>query len=346
MSIHALVDSQAVQTALELAGEEIRHQRFLGEIMVSAGKALLMRYRWSDDGKQIQADICFDGRNGPVRQALERAGGRVGLPGGWVDHVLPRLFGDGQSVGGGFPTGMYPSWERPGLRVLAAPLHLLIPMAFLATLRPMGDMSMGDLDPFIRITAQSGINTSRRLEALIAPYVNNKRNRDDHVRDAVDRRLEWYEIALERLGCGLTLGAKPKSLAEVAAVAREDGDLFPLASFAFRQAFYVATDRDAQQAMLDPVPDPTGNAKGDAWIGAIGEHLAQRWGLEVPSWTQDPAFMGEAAPSFWPYDPRARDIQLIETPPAFRRRLLFSQAEPLMDAKFPNAKKVRMPFWE
>jgi hypothetical protein len=284
MSVHALVDSEAVRTALELAGEEIRHQRFLGEIMVSAGKALLMRYRWSDDGKQIQADISFDGRNGPVRQALERAGDRVGFPGGWVDHVLPRLFGNGQSAGGGFPTGMYPTWERPGLRVLAAPLHLLIPMAFLATLRPMGDLSMEDLDPFVRLAAQAGIKTSRRLETLIAPYVDNKRNRDDHVRDAVDRRLEWwYEVALERLGCGLTLGSKPKSLAEVADVAREDCDLLPLALIAFREAFYVATDRDAQQAMLDPVPDPTGNATDNAWIGATGEHLAQRWDLEVPS---------------------------------------------------------------
>jgi hypothetical protein len=98
--------------------------------------------------------------------------------------------------------------------------------------------------------------------------------------------------------------------------------------------------------MLDPAPVPTGNATGDAWIGATGEHLAQRWGLEVPSWTQDPAFMGETTPSFYPFDPRAREIQLIETPPAFRRRLLFSQAEPLMDVKFPNARKVRMPFWE
>jgi hypothetical protein len=242
---------------------------------------------------------------------------------------------------------MFPTWERPGLRVLAAPLRLLIPMAFLATLRPMGDLSMEDLDPFVRLAAQAGIKTSRRLETLIAPYVDNKRNRDDHVRDAVDRRLEWwYEVALDRLGCGLTLGSKPKSLAEVADVAREDGDLLPLALIAFREAFYVATDRDAQQAMLDPVPSPTGNARSDAWIGATGEHLAQRWGLEVPSWTQDPAFMGEAAPSFYPFDPRARDIQLIETPPAFRRRLLFSQAEPLLNAKFPSARKVRMPFWE
>ncbi len=346
MPVHALVDSEAVRTALELAGEEVRVQRFLGEIMVCAGKALLMRYRWSDDGKQIHADLSFDGRNGPVRQALEQAGDRVGLPGGWVDHVLPRLFGNGQSAGGSFPTGMYPTWEKPGLRVLAASPHLLIPMAFLATLRPMDDMSMEDLDPFIRIAAQSGIKTSRRLEALIAPYVDNKQSRDDHLRHAVDRRLEWYEVALDRLGCGLILGSKPKSLAEVADVAREDGELFPLASLAFREAFYLVSGRDAQQAMLDPVPNPTGNARDDAWIGATGEHLAQRWDLKVPSWTQDPAFMGEAAPSFWPYDPRARDIQLIETPPAFRRRLLFSRAEPLLNAKFPNAKKVRMPFWE
>ncbi len=169
MSVHALVDSGAVRTVLEFAGEEIRNQRFLGEIMVCAGKALLMRYRWSDDGKQIQADISFDGRNGPVRQALERAGDRAGLPDGWLDHVLPRLFGNGQFAGGGFPTGMYPSWERPGLRVLAASPHLLIPMAFLATLRPMGDTSEEDLDTYVRIAAQAGIKTGGRLKAMVSP---------------------------------------------------------------------------------------------------------------------------------------------------------------------------------
>ena len=346
MSVHALVDSEAVQTALELAGEEIRHQRFLGEIMVSAGKALLMRYRWSDDGKQIQADISFDGRNGPVRQALERAGDRVGLPGGWVDHVLPRLFGDGQSAGGGFPTGMYPTWERPGLRVLAAPPRLLIPMVFLATLRPMGDLSMEDLDPYVRIAAQAGITTSDRLKAVVAPFLIKKDSYDSSLARAVDFRLSRFEEALDRIGYGLTLTSQPKTLAEVADIVRENSDYFVLAMCQFREAFYLATDRDAQQVMLDPAPVPTGNTRGDAWIGAIGEHLAQRWGLEVPAWTQDPAFMGEAAPSFWPFEPVARDIQLIETPPAFRRRLLFSHAEPLIDAKFPNARKVSMPFWE
>jgi hypothetical protein len=346
MSVHALVDPEVVRTALELAGEEIRDQRFLGEIMVSAGKTLLMRYRWSDDGKQIQADISFDGRNGPVRQATERAGDRVGLRGGWVDQVLPRLFGNGQSAGGGFPTGMYPSWERPGLRVLAAPPRLLIPMAFLATLRPMGDMNMDDLEPCVRIAAQAGIRTGDRLKALVSPYLDKKQNCDSDLARAVDGRLSYFEAALDRLGCGLTLKSKPKSLAEVADIVREDNDHYSLATGEFEAAFYLTTDRDAQQAMLDPIPVPTSNVRNDAWLAAIGEHLAQRWGLDVPPWTQEPAFMGESAPFFWPFEPVARDIQLIETPPAFRRRLLFSWAEPLMNAKFPNARKVRMPFWE
>jgi hypothetical protein len=346
MSVHALVDPEVVRRALELAGEEIRDQRFLGEIMVSAGKAFLMRYHWSDNGKQIQADISFDGRNGPVRQAAERAGDRVGLPGGWVDHVIPRLFGNGQSEGGGFPTGMYPSWERPGLRVLAAPPRLLIPIAFLATFRPMGGMSIDDMEPFVRIAAQTGIRTGDRLKALVSPFLDKTQIYDGDLARAVAGRLSYFEEALDRFGCGLTLRSKPRSLAEINDIVREDNDLYPLATGKFQEAFYLTTDRDAQQAMLDPIPVPTGNVKNDAWLAAIGEHLAQRWGLVVPPWTQEPAFMGEPVPFFWPFEPMARNIRIIETPPAFRRRLLFSWAEPLMNAKFPNARKVRMPFWE
>jgi hypothetical protein len=346
MSVHSLVDPEVVRRALELAGEEIRDQRFLGEIMVHAGRAFLMRYRWSDDGKHIQADICFDGRNGPVRQAVECAGDRVGLPGGWVDHVLPRLFGNGQSTGGSFPTGMYPTWERPGLRVLAAPLCLLIPIAFLATLRPMDGMCMDGIEPFIRVAAQAGIRTGDRLKALVSPYLHKNENDESELERMVDRRLSYFEAALNRFGCGLTLKSKPKSLAEVANIVRDDNDLYPLATGEFEEAFYLTTDRDAQQAMLDPAPVPTGNVRNDAWLAAIGEHLAQRWDLDVPPWTQEPAFVGETVPFFWPCEPVARDIQLIETPPAFRRRLLFSWAEPLLSSKFPNVRKVRMPFWE
>ena len=68
--------------------------------------------------------------------------------------------------------------------------------------------------------------------------------------------------------------------------------------------------------------------------------------LKVPQWTQEPELMGNGVPDFWSTEPTARDIEIVETPPAFRRRLLFTSAEPLKNAKFPSHMKVRMPYWD
>jgi hypothetical protein len=335
-----------VRKALDLAGEELRSRRVIGEIMIHERSAFVLRYSWSDDGNRIEADIALEGRNGIVRQAVVGAGRSVGLPNDWIEDILPAAFGNGPSAQAGFPTGMYPSWERPGLRVLSGPAGLLVPMTFLASLRMGDDINYEDLEPIIRIAARAGIKSARRLRRLVAPYLERKAKDESDLARIIGRRLSQFEALLDHLGYGLALSSSPKSLADVAALAREDEDCFGLASGEFGEAFYLEKDKAAQQAMLDPVPISTGDRENDAWLGAIGEHLAQRWGLDVPAWTQDPPFMGGPRPFFWPDEAAARDIQIIETPPAFRRRLLFTYAEPLMNAKFPNNRKVRMPFWQ
>ncbi|WP_262270408.1 hypothetical protein [Microvirga yunnanensis] len=342
-SAHIYLD--LVRRALNLAGEELRGHRVIGEIMIHERCVILVRYSWADDGTRIEADIALEGRGGIVRQVVVGAGRSVGLPNDWVEDILPAAFDHGPSAAAGFPTGMYPSWERPGLRVLAAPASLLVPMTFLASLRLRDDIGYDDLEPAIRIAAQAGIKSAKRLKRLVAPYLERRVKEDGEIARTIERRLSQFDYALDRFGCGLVLNATPKSLADVAALAREDGDCFGLAAGEFEEAFYQQKDKAAQQAMLDPVPIPTGEPRDNAWLGAVGEHLAQRWGLEVPPWTQEAAFMGGQRPYFWPDETLARDIQIIETPPAFRRRLLFTYAEPLMNAKFPNDRKVRMPFW-
>jgi hypothetical protein len=163
MSISKFVDPAAIRKALDLVGEELRDQKVLGEIMVCSGNVFLLRYGWSDDGDRIDVDISLDVRNGPVRQACERAGQSVQLVHGWLERCLPHLFDDGVSRACGFPAGMYPSWEKPGLRVLTAPPHLLIATVFLASLRPMGGMTVEDMEPAVRIAAVAGIRTGKRL---------------------------------------------------------------------------------------------------------------------------------------------------------------------------------------
>ena len=345
MTASAHIHPALIRKALDLAGKELRDHRILGEIMLHGRSAILVRYSWSDDGNRIEANICLEGKHGIVRQAVVGAGRSVGLPKDWVEDVLPAAFGHRPSSSAEFPTGMYPSWERPGLRVLSAPASLLVPMTFLASLHLMDDISYDDLEPAIRIAAQSGIKSAGRLQCLVAPYLARTEQDDGDLARIVETRLSQFEYALGRFGCGVVLRSTPKSLADVAAMAREDCDCFGPASGEFQQAFYLEKDKTAHQAMLDPIPVPTRDPHNNAWLGAIGEHLAQRWGLEVPAWTQEAAFMGGHRPNFWPDKAIARDVQIVETPPAFRRRLLFTFAEPLMNAKFPNDRKVRMPFW-
>ena len=130
--------------------------------------------------------------------------------------------------------------------------------------------------------------------------------------------------------------SRPQTLAEVARIARNAPDDFAMALDEFTDEFYLDhPDKAAQQKRLDPVPEIVGNARIDAWIGAAGEHLAQRWGLRVPAWTLRPHHFALEKPVFMPDSRALRGVLIVESPPAFRSRLLFTGIEPLARARFP-----------
>jgi hypothetical protein len=130
--------------------------------------------------------------------------------------------------------------------------------------------------------------------------------------------------------------SRPQTLAEVAHLSREQIADFAMAINEFMDEFYLDhPDKAAQQLRIDPVPEIVGDARIDAWIGAAGEHLAQRWGLRVPAWTQRPEHFALEKPVFMPDSRALRGVLIVESPPAFRSRLLFTRAEPLDRARFP-----------
>jgi hypothetical protein len=105
----------------------------------------------------------------------------------------------------------------------------------------------------------------------------------------------------------------------------------------FVHEFYLDhPDKAAQQLRLDPISELIGDPAIDAWIGAAGEHLAQRWGLRVPAWTRRPGHFALEEPLFLPASPALRGIVIVESPPAFRSRLIFTRVEPLARARFPS----------
>jgi hypothetical protein len=130
--------------------------------------------------------------------------------------------------------------------------------------------------------------------------------------------------------------SRPQTLAEVAQVSRARKADFALAINEFMDEFYLDhPDKAAQQQRIDPIPDLVRDPVIDAWIGAAGEHLAQRWGLRVPAWTQRQEHFALEKPLFAPDSRALRGVLIVESPPAFRSRLLFTRAEPLDRARFP-----------
>jgi hypothetical protein len=102
----------------------------------------------------------------------------------------------------------------------------------------------------------------------------------------------------------------------------------------FLDEFYPSSAAERQR-MIGEEPGLTGVAFQDAYVGAVGEHLARRWGLGIPAWADDARrFMDE--PSFPDHMELAKPVYLRDSPIAFRRRLIFTEAEPLRRARFPK----------
>ena len=129
---------------------------------------------------------------------------------------------------------------------------------------------------------------------------------------------------------------RPDTLAD--AVARSLHRRAPLYAHVneFLDEFY--TRPDDREWMLSTEPVLLDDIRQDAWIGGVGEYLARWPGLpRPPEWTEHPCrFL--ALPYFVnDLGPRFARLLLMESPIAFRRRLVFTEAEPLRRARKPAA---------
>lgn len=138
---------------------------------------------------------------------------------------------------------------------------------------------------------------------------------------------------------------RPQTLAEVSRIAKARPQDFGLALREFLDEFYLDhPQRERQARRIAEAAAITGDPFHDAWIGATGEHLARRWGLEVPRWTLRREHALLTRPRFVPDERALRGMLIVMSPPAFRSRLLFTVAEPLTRARFPrDARRIAMP---
>ena len=130
---------------------------------------------------------------------------------------------------------------------------------------------------------------------------------------------------------------RPDTLAEVAQRVKRGEAAFDYALSEFVDEFYGHPER--RQAMIDDDPERLDDPVQHAMLGAVGEHPARRWGLAIPEWT-DQASRFLKRPHFTTRLEGLKALLLVESPIAFRRRLIFTEAEPLRRARMPRAERA------
>jgi hypothetical protein len=120
---------------------------------------------------------------------------------------------------------------------------------------------------------------------------------------------------------------RPRSLLEVESCARAHGSAAPFLR-EFLDEFYTQQDPHEQEAMLAVEPPLGNDDKLNAWFAAVAEHLALRYRFQIPAWTQTPSrFLHRA---YFPIGLESlKATYLVESPVAFRRRMIFVEADPL-----------------
>ncbi len=120
---------------------------------------------------------------------------------------------------------------------------------------------------------------------------------------------------------------RPRSLKEVALWGRSLGGVDSFLR-EFLDEFYVLTDQAARAAMLADEPPLGADDHANAYLAAVAEHLALRNHLAVPRWTGKKARFLKRP--FFPCGLESlKATLLVESPTAFRRRLVFVGADPL-----------------
>jgi len=128
---------------------------------------------------------------------------------------------------------------------------------------------------------------------------------------------------------------RPGTLALALQFALGHGEALRYCLAGFLDEFYSDPNSVSRRARIEEAPAFLGDERQDAFIGAIGEHLCHRWDLgDPPAWTDDPRrFLRQP----WFVGPeRMKAFLLVESPSAFRRRFIFTEAEPLRRARMPK----------
>jgi hypothetical protein len=187
----ARLTREKVEEAFRLVGEYLRDRKTLGEIVVHDGRAIMLQFEWRQSTQDVDAVIRSAGNHGIVQKAIQEAADRLGLPRSWLNESVAMYRLQAEDEKDRLPIGMYPSYERPGLRVLAATPEYMLALKIIA----MGERESfddRDFEDAANLGADTGIASTDDLRAFAEAYADGGR-----LPPKVEARLEELYAAIE-----------------------------------------------------------------------------------------------------------------------------------------------------
>lgn len=118
---------------------------------------------------------------------------------------------------------------------------------------------------------------------------------------------------------------KPRTLVEVVRRAKTGEQTFDPSIREFLDSFYV--NPDSRQQAIEERPESIDDLH-DAYVAAVAEHLARVYELRIPEWSETHG-NGLHEPFFAGGLQSLKGVLTVESPTAFRRRLLFVSKDAL-----------------
>lgn len=166
------LDKAKIEQAFRLMGQYLLDRKAFGEIAVYRGSAIMLQFEWRLRSEDVDARVISAGNHGPVMDAARYAAEQLGLSRSWLNENVT-LYARRREVGADRVfVGLYPSFERFGLRVTVAKPEYMLAMKLSALERVTADDR--DFNDAIQLGIDCAVTTVQGLQDVFKKYFSDE----------------------------------------------------------------------------------------------------------------------------------------------------------------------------
>ena len=168
MARPTLLDKAKIEEAFWLMGQYLLDRKAFGEIAVYGGSAIILQFEWRLRSEDVDARVISAGKHGLVIDAARYAAEQLGLSRSWLNENVTMYAKRGEAEADRVFVGLYPSFERFGLRVTAAKPEYMLAMKLGALERVTTDDR--DFKDAIQLGIACAVTTVQGLQDVFKKY--------------------------------------------------------------------------------------------------------------------------------------------------------------------------------